>query len=73
MGDRTGIQHFWELPRSPPALRPIPDEVCGLRVRLELYGAEPPVWRRVELPGDLTLPRLHESPRRRCCARPATR
>jgi hypothetical protein len=29
-------------------------------VRLDLHGAKPPVWRRLELPGDLTLPRLHD-------------
>ena len=32
----------------------------GFRVRLDLHGAKPPVWRRLELPGDLTLPRLHD-------------
>jgi hypothetical protein len=29
-------------------------------VRLDLHGAKPPVWRRLELPGDLTLPRVHD-------------
>jgi len=43
-----------------PTLRPVPTEVQGLRVRLDLHGAKPPVWRRLELPGDLTLPRLHD-------------
>ncbi|WP_244928889.1 plasmid pRiA4b ORF-3 family protein [Nocardioides sp. W7] len=42
-----------------PTLLPIPTEIRGFRVRLDLHGAKPPVWRRVELPGDLTLPRLH--------------
>ena len=44
----------------PPTLLPVPTEVRGFRVRLDLYGAKPPVWRRLELPGDLTLPRLHD-------------
>ena len=44
-----------------PTLRPVPAEVRGLRVRLDLHGAKPPVWRRLELPGDLTLPRLHDA------------
>jgi hypothetical protein len=44
-----------------PILRPVPDEVTGLRVRLDLHGARPPVWRRLELRGDLTLPRLHDA------------
>lgn len=43
-----------------PTLRPIPNNVRGFRVRLDLHGAKPPVWRRLELPGDLTLPRLHD-------------
>ena len=43
-----------------PTLRPVPTEVRGFRVRLDLHGSKPPVWRRLELPGDLTLPRLHD-------------
>jgi len=43
-----------------PTLRPVPTELCGYRMRLDLHGASPPVWRRLELPGDLTLPRLHD-------------
>lgn len=44
-----------------PVLRPTPTKVCGFRVRIDLHGAKPPVWRRLELPGDLTLPRLHDA------------
>ena len=43
-----------------PTLLPIPTEVRGFRVRLDLRGAKPPVWRRLDLPGDLTLPWLHD-------------
>jgi len=43
-----------------PTLRPVPTEVRGFRVRLDLHGAKPPVWRRLVLPGDLSLPRLHD-------------
>jgi hypothetical protein len=43
-----------------PTLLPVPTEVRGFRVRLDLHGAKPPVWRRLELPGDLSLPRLHD-------------
>ena len=43
-----------------PTLHPVPTQIRGYRVRLDLRGAKPPVWRRVELPGDLMLPRLHE-------------
>jgi len=44
-----------------PVLRPTPTKVSGFRVRLDLHGATPPVWRRLEVPGDLTLPRLHDA------------
>ena len=43
-----------------PTLLPVPTEVRGFRVHLDLHGAKPPVWRRLELPGDLSLPRLHD-------------
>ena len=43
-----------------PTLLPVPSEVRGFRVRLDLHGAKPPVWRRLELPGGLSLPRLHD-------------
>src|SRR3954447_5816964 len=43
-----------------PTLRPVPAQVRGFRVRLDLHGSKPPVWRRLELPSDLTLPRLHD-------------
>ncbi len=43
-----------------PTLLPAPTEVRGFRVRLDLHGAKPPVWRRLELAGDLSLPRLHD-------------
>lgn len=47
-----------EEPR--PEVRAVPVITRGFRVRLDLRGTKPPVWRRLELPGDLTLPRLHE-------------
>jgi len=51
---------FEKLQSAEPTLLATPTEVCGFRVRLDLHGAKPPVWRRLELPGDLTLPRLHD-------------
>ncbi len=44
---------------APPHL-PVPTEVGGFRVRLDLHGAKPPVWRRIEVPGDLSLPRRRD-------------
>lgn len=43
-----------------PKLLRRPRRVRGFRVRLDLLGAKPPVWRRLELPGDLTLLDLHD-------------
>lgn len=43
-----------------PTLLPIPEQTRGFRLRLDLLGTTPPVWRRLELPGDLTLDRLHD-------------
>lgn len=43
-----------------PRLPPAPQAVRGFRIRIELLGSEPPVWRRVEVAGDLTLTRLHD-------------
>lgn len=58
-GQVTSI--FEKLERDePPTLFPVPAEVRAFRVRLDLRGAKPPVWRRLEVPGDLILPRLHD-------------
>ena len=47
--------------RTPePMVGDTPTRIRGFRVRLDLVGAKPPVWRRLELPGDLTLDRLHK-------------
>ncbi|WP_338020964.1 plasmid pRiA4b ORF-3 family protein [Rhodococcus sp. YH1] len=42
-----------------PVVGEAPARLRGFRVRLDLVGAKPPVWRRLELPGDLTLDRVH--------------
>lgn len=51
---------FEKMEPPQPTVRSVPTAVRGFRVRLDLDGAKPPVWRRLELPGDLTLPRLHD-------------
>ena len=43
-----------------PELFERPEEVRQLTVRVDLDDAEPPIWRRLVLAGDLTLDRLHE-------------
>jgi hypothetical protein len=51
---------FEKLQPTSPPLPPAPSEVRGFRIRLDLRHAKPPIWRRIEVPGDLTLPRLHD-------------
>ncbi len=59
-GQVTSI--FKKLDEQPtPTLAPVPSNVRGFRIRLDLDGAKPPIWRRIEVPGDLTLPRLHDA------------
>ena len=52
------VETLREQPK--PTVCPVPAEVRGFRVRLDLRESRPPVWRRLELAGDLTFPRLHE-------------
>lgn len=54
------ISDAFELPTMEPTLLPTPDDACGFRIRLDLRDTKPPVWRRLELTGDLTLLRLHD-------------
>ncbi|MHA3685064.1 plasmid pRiA4b ORF-3 family protein [Leucobacter sp. HY1908] len=47
--------------RSPePTLLPVPQTTRGFVVRVDLLHTKPPVWRRLELPGDIKLPQLHD-------------
>ncbi|QTX06337.1 plasmid pRiA4b ORF-3 family protein [Agromyces archimandritae] len=52
-----GLGAAWRRPE--PQLLPVPDRVRGFRLRVDLQHTKPPVWRRIEVSGDLTLPRLH--------------
>ena len=36
-----------------PEVRAVPERVQGFRVRVDLLYARPPIWRRLDLPGDL--------------------
>ncbi len=46
--------------REQPILSPPPKTVARYRVRIDLDGAKPPIWRRLEMAGDLTLDRVHQ-------------
>lgn len=48
----VGPEPRYELPRPPAS-------VATLRVRVDLDGATPPIWRRLDLAGDLTLDQVH--------------
>lgn len=55
------IHGFAEEPTDPPQLRRPPlDELKLFHVRVDLDGAEPPIWRRLELRSDLTLDVVHQ-------------
>lgn len=55
VGDRVTAD---AAPRPTPVPDP-PPEVATLRVRVDLHGASPPIWRRLELAGDLRLDAVH--------------
>ena len=58
---RPDADHLDDLWRPPePVLFPVPAMVRGFRIRIDLQRTKPPVWRRIEVPGDILLPRLHE-------------
>lgn len=56
--DQHRFLDMWRHPE--PQLLPIPEATRGFRIRVDLQHTKPPVWRRIEVPGDITLPRLHE-------------
>lgn len=57
----TGDSYLDEIWRRPqPDLLPVPETVRGFRIRLDLLHTKSPVWRRVDVSGDITLPRLHD-------------
>jgi len=58
LGSAPGKDDFDAAPPSP--LRPRRDDVVTYRLRIDLKGAKPPCWRRLELASDLMLDELHE-------------
>lgn len=50
----------WDLPAlDSVALLPRRDEVVRYVIRVDLNGSKPKIWRRISVPSDLTLERLH--------------
>lgn len=45
--------------RITPTLLPRREQPVTYRVRVDLDGAKPPIWRRLDIPSDLTLDRVH--------------
>ncbi len=58
LGDDRDLHDSWRRPE--PTLRPVPETTRGFRIRVDLLHTKPPVWRRIEVPGDILLPRLHD-------------
>lgn len=57
----SGADVFDDIGKRPePQIRPVPETVRGFRLRMDLQDTKPPVWRRLEVPGDVTLSSLHE-------------
>lgn len=59
--DPAQFQAYFEALRNKPVhLPPPPDSPVALTVTVTLLDTEPPVWRRLRLPGDLTLDEVHD-------------
>ena len=59
-----GFDHWWFegvlAPKKPEIdLLPPPETPSLLTVTVELHGSKPRIWRRLNLPGDLTLDAVH--------------
>lgn len=56
----TPIEQLLAATKPPVRRRPRRDDPVTLRVRVDLAGTRPPVWRRLELASDLFLDEVHE-------------
>lgn len=55
-----GLEHFSEPPaRTTPKTRRAASSPMVCRLKVTLRGAKPAIWRRIEVPGSTTLPKLH--------------
>lgn len=60
LASRNALNGLLERPPPPPRRRPRRDETVSYRVRVDLNGARPPLWRRLDLASDLFLDQMHE-------------
>lgn len=58
-GPRTGLDPF-ERPAPPSRRRERRADVVTYRVRVDVTGTKPPLWRRLELSSDMFLDELHD-------------
>ena len=59
-GDVTSVEQLLAASKPPSRRRPRRTDLVTLRVRIDLAGTRPPVWRRLELASDLFLDDVHE-------------
>jgi hypothetical protein len=60
LGGLQSVEEILAATAPPSRRRPRRSDVVTLRVRVDLAGTRPPVWRRLELASDLFLDELHE-------------
>ena len=59
-GDVTAVEQLLFASKPPSRRRRRRTDLVTLRVRIDLAGTRPPVWRRLELASDLFLDEVHE-------------
>ena len=60
LSSRNSLNELLEWPAPPSRRRPRRADVVSYRIRVDLNGTKPPLWRRLELASDLYLNQLHE-------------